>query len=263
MGRRQARWFGAVAGRLLRPARRGVLESSAARRSAGRASARGNRLGCGDGASTRGPVTERPLRTAGAQAFAVAAPAAPAAVAVVPPDVSVPPVSQPVALAPSAPIAPEPLAFTAQVVVATDAALPAPAFALVAPSAAAFAVADIKHRFAPPRQALRQTSRRTRSVAPEMQVPSDVAPKPVTQRITTNPFATLSAAKAEAAARPAAPVITDEVIEEVVSRVLQRLSDKVVRETVTESFRRPPSGWCRKRSIGSRIQGRASRALNP
>jgi hypothetical protein len=64
-------------------------------------------------------------------------------------------------------------------------------------------------------------------------VATEVASKPVTQRITTNPFATLSAAKAEAAARPVAPVITDDVIEEVVTRVLQRLSDKVVRETVT------------------------------
>jgi CheY-like chemotaxis protein len=64
-------------------------------------------------------------------------------------------------------------------------------------------------------------------------VATEVAPKPVTQRTTTNPFATLSAAKAEAVARPVAPVITDEVIDEVVSRVLQRLSDKVVRETVT------------------------------
>jgi len=46
----------------------------------------------------------------------------------------------------------------------------------------------------------------------------------------------LSAAKAEvaAAARPPAPVITEEVIEAVVARVLQRLSDRVVRETVTE-----------------------------
>jgi len=49
-----------------------------------------------------------------------------------------------------------------------------------------------------------------------------------------NPFANLSAAKAEAAARPAAPVITDDVIEEIVSRVLQRLSDRIVRETVTD-----------------------------
>ena len=48
-----------------------------------------------------------------------------------------------------------------------------------------------------------------------------------------NPFAELSAAKAEAAARPIAPVITDKVIEEVVALVLQRLTDRVVRETVT------------------------------
>lgn len=53
-------------------------------------------------------------------------------------------------------------------------------------------------------------------------------------RPVANPFAELSAAKAEAAARPVAPVITDEVIEEVVARVLQRLTDSVVRETVTQ-----------------------------
>jgi CheY-like chemotaxis protein len=59
------------------------------------------------------------------------------------------------------------------------------------------------------------------------------APSPGTPR-STNPFANLSAAKAEAAARPPAPVITDEIVEEIVSRVLQRMSDKVVRETVTD-----------------------------
>jgi CheY-like chemotaxis protein len=55
-------------------------------------------------------------------------------------------------------------------------------------------------------------------------------------RQTVNPFAELSAVRAEAAAaRAAASVtITDDVIEEVVSRVLQRLTDRVVRETVTE-----------------------------
>lgn len=53
------------------------------------------------------------------------------------------------------------------------------------------------------------------------------APKPA-----VNPFATLSAAKAEAAARTPAPAISDDVIEEIVSRVLRRMSDNVVRETV-------------------------------
>jgi CheY-like chemotaxis protein len=67
-------------------------------------------------------------------------------------------------------------------------------------------------------------------------VPSP-APVPIpvaAPRTIVNPFAELSAAKAEAAARPPAPVITDDVIEEVVARVLQRLTDKVVRDTVTE-----------------------------
>lgn len=57
---------------------------------------------------------------------------------------------------------------------------------------------------------------------------------PVSSKPAANPFANLSAAKAEAAARPVAPVISDEVIEAIVSRVLQRMSDQVVRETVTD-----------------------------
>ena len=53
-------------------------------------------------------------------------------------------------------------------------------------------------------------------------------------KTTANPFANLSASKAEAAARPPAPIITDDLIEEIVSRVMQRMSDRVVRETVTD-----------------------------
>jgi hypothetical protein len=49
-----------------------------------------------------------------------------------------------------------------------------------------------------------------------------------------NPFANLSAAKAEAAARPAAPVISDEMIEDIVTRVIQRMTDRIVRDTVTD-----------------------------
>ena len=75
------------------------------------------------------------------------------------------------------------------------------------------------------------------SVAPDAPIApvapvAPVAPAPKTT--TANPFANLSAAKAEAAARPAAPAISDEVIEEIVSRVLQRMTDRVVRETVTD-----------------------------
>jgi CheY-like chemotaxis protein len=68
-------------------------------------------------------------------------------------------------------------------------------------------------------------------VAPVAPLPpaASTAPTP-----TANPFANLSAAKAEAAARPPAPIITDELIEEIVSRVMQRMSDRVVRETVTD-----------------------------
>ena len=63
--------------------------------------------------------------------------------------------------------------------------------------------------------------------------PLDLHP-PAAKKPTTNPFAELSAAKAEATARPAAPVITDELIEQIVARVLERMTDRVVRETVTE-----------------------------
>jgi hypothetical protein len=59
-------------------------------------------------------------------------------------------------------------------------------------------------------------------------------PAPAAPKVSTNPFANLSAAKAEAAARPVAPVITDEIIQEIVSRVLAQMTDKVVRETVSD-----------------------------
>jgi len=59
-----------------------------------------------------------------------------------------------------------------------------------------------------------------------------IVPEPPALRPAGNPFASLSAAKAEAAARPPAPAISDDVIEEIVSRVLRRMSDNVVRETV-------------------------------
>ena len=64
-------------------------------------------------------------------------------------------------------------------------------------------------------------------IAPSAAPIASAAPK-------TNPFANLSAAKAEAAARPVAPVITDELIEQIVSRVLERMTDRAVRETVSE-----------------------------
>jgi CheY-like chemotaxis protein len=66
--------------------------------------------------------------------------------------------------------------------------------------------------------------------APSQQEPV-VAAVPAVLKPAGNPFATLSAAKAEAAARPA-PAIADDVIEEIVSRVLRRMSDNVVRDTV-------------------------------
>jgi CheY-like chemotaxis protein len=117
-------------------------------------------------------------------------------------------------------IAPFPMPTAVPALVATPEPLPAAPVEVVEPAPQAVAQAD-----AP--------------IVPFMAMHAEPppAPKPIAPaapRAVANPFATLSAAKAEAAARPAAPVITDEVIEEVVSRVLQRLSDKVVRETVTE-----------------------------
>lgn len=62
------------------------------------------------------------------------------------------------------------------------------------------------------------------------------APEPSARPASTNPFASMPAPAAEvaAAARPAAPVVTEDVINEVVIRVLERMSDRIVRETVTE-----------------------------
>jgi CheY-like chemotaxis protein len=72
-------------------------------------------------------------------------------------------------------------------------------------------------------------------VAPPLPVAPPPPATPLTApRSASDPFAELSTANLEAAARPAAPVITDEVIEQVVSRVLLRLSDQVIRETVTQ-----------------------------
>jgi CheY-like chemotaxis protein len=59
------------------------------------------------------------------------------------------------------------------------------------------------------------------------------APPEGPARTPVNPFASLSAARAEATRTPAA-VITEDIVEEVVKRVLERLSDRVVRETVVE-----------------------------
>jgi CheY-like chemotaxis protein len=53
---------------------------------------------------------------------------------------------------------------------------------------------------------------------------------PAAPRTPTNPFATLSAARAEAAR----PKITEELIEEVIARVLKRMTDDLVRQTVTD-----------------------------
>ena len=120
---------------------------------------------------------------------------APAAEVVEPEPIAPPPVAKPVVVAPADP---------------PVASAPMPDFAAPA-AAAAVAAKPVSSTFA--------------AQPPVARVDK---PKP------TNPFATLSAAKAEAAARPAAPVITDEVIEEIVSRVLQRMTDRVVRETVAD-----------------------------
>jgi CheY-like chemotaxis protein len=188
------------------------------------------------GASTYAPSApaDKPADKPAHNSVAVAAPAAPVAVAPIAPVAPIEPIAPIEPVAPVAPSVPEPVAFTAPAATAPVAArAPDAPIAHLAPAVAAFVPSDVTaaSTIAPGATADKSAPK---PVAPEMQAASEVAPKPVTQRITTNPFATLSAAKAEAAARAAAPVITDEVIEEVVARVLQRLSDKVVRETVTE-----------------------------
>jgi len=102
-------------------------------------------------------------------------------------------------------------------------------FAPTAPDAPADKPADEAHEFEPPPMAALFAQPAPPPAAPVAAAPASPAPK-----VSTNPFANLSAAKAEAAARPVAPVITDELIQEIVSRVLAQMTDKVVRETVSE-----------------------------
>ena len=169
-----------------------------------------------------------------------------------------PPVEQPPALAsvavekplPAAPrtseFAPAPAAAHAAAPAQSFAAepTPAPEAAAFAPTAPASKPADIApvafsapaHRApgVPSAPDAERTQRTCAPVAPDPRTCTVATRSPTGARTTANPFANLSAAKAEAAARPAAPVISDEVIEEIVSRVLQRMSDRVVRETVTD-----------------------------
>jgi CheY-like chemotaxis protein len=126
-----------------------------------------------------------------------------------------PPVLPPVVARPTAPVAPR---------------APIAPGVPVAPVAQAGPRAPVGSDFAPPAFAPQSgASARHAPSAPH----APVAPVEPT-RPASNPFATLSAAKAEAAAAALRPVITEEVIEEVVARVLERLSDRVVRETVTD-----------------------------
>lgn len=131
---------------------------------------------------------------------------------------------------PQPPAAAAPVAAAAAPPIAAPAMKPVAPAAVSAPSAPATVVPGVAAATTAPASASAPapSAQAAVSAVPQRPVPAAVRP------LAPNPFAELSAAKAEAAARPAAPVITDEVIEEVVSRVLQRLSDRVVRETVTE-----------------------------
>ncbi len=64
-------------------------------------------------------------------------------------------------------------------------------------------------------------------------VPGAPLSTPSPRVVTANPFAALSAVKAEVAAARM-PVVTEEMLEDIVSRVLQRMTDKIVRETVSD-----------------------------
>lgn len=159
-----------------------------------------------------------------AEASAFAPPPASEPVSVAAPDHDLAPLMEPATVPLSEPaIAPFPMPTAVPALVATPEPAPAvPPVEMDEPALHAVAQAD-----APIVPLMAMHAEPQPAPAPKPVAPA--APRPV-----ANPFATLSAAKAEAAARPAAPVITDEVIEEVVSRVLLRLSDKIVRETVTE-----------------------------
>lgn len=168
----------------------------------------------------------------------------PAEAAVEPEPVAPPPVVKP-AMIPVAPVAsaPQPV-FTAPSAVAAVASTPVSSTFAAQPPVAPVYAAGTASTFA---QSAPADQTAARPVAPPASnapyAPSALnapnAPNPPNAPgavAAKNPFANLSAAKAEAAARPvhAAPVITDEVIEEIVSRVIQRMTDRVVRETVAE-----------------------------
>ena len=205
-----------VARRLFRPARRGVLESAARRRPPS------------DGSDEVDWPADRPLQhraashsAAGRQANMV--PAAPPVASTwrVPAVAAAPHRRQPVSTSPashlSRPSHPSPLSHLLH---------------LSHPSAPH---RTSSHRFAQPLPRLSHPSHPLHLSHPSHQLRTARRPLRRTSLLRAgNPFANLSAAKAEAAARPAAPVITDEVIEEIVSRVLQRMTDRVVRETVTD-----------------------------
>jgi CheY-like chemotaxis protein len=150
----------------------------------------------------------------------VAAHVEPAPVAPPPP----PPVINPVIAAPVVPpvaSAPKPV-FEAPSAAAPVAAKPV--------SSTLAAQPPVASTFAPVSQTASTSAPASHTATADKPVDKPAATKPA------NPFANLSAAKAEVAARPApaAPVITDEVIEEIVSRVIQRMTDRVVRETVAD-----------------------------
>ncbi|HUP40532.1 MAG TPA: response regulator [Vicinamibacterales bacterium] len=111
---------------------------------------------------------------------------------------------------------------------------------VMAPPSAAAAVAatPVSSTFAaqPPVAPVASSFATRPSVAPDAPYVANAPNAPSVGAPAKNPFANLSAAKAEAAARPApaAPVITDEVIDQIVSRVIQRMTDRVIREAVAD-----------------------------
>ena len=107
------------------------------------------------------------------------------------------------------------------------------------PSAAAAVVAkSVSSTFAaqPPVAPVASSFATHASVAPAAPNAPSAPDAPSVAAPAKNPFASLSAAKAEAATRPApaASMITDEVINEIVSRVIQRMTDRVIRDTVAD-----------------------------
>lgn len=183
------------------------------------------------------PVPVAPVASAPVAPVAPIAPIAPVApppvataapVAPIAPVVPVPPI------APIVPVAPPPVATVAPIAPVAPVAPVVPVAPVAAPASNTPVAPHAPISLAGPSAPVASAAALPSRAAPADKPSAPAPPMATAARPPANPFATLSAAKAEAAARPPAPIITDDLIEEIVSRVMQRMTDRVVRETVTD-----------------------------